>query len=216
MATVVNDFGILGAGDCERLLRLMTSLEAAGEAEFAVMVLPRVRQRAFRAHAVASRRTATRRSDRSVLIVLATEDRHVEIATAACYAGHFTPEATRALLETHVVPLLRAGRSVDALAHGLEAVAALVRHPCPAVEAEPRQRRSHNLVGVLFIVAVWLLIAGFIAFRWSGHGGGAAGAWSSSSDGGSSYDAGSSSGGDSGGGADSGGGSSDGGGGADY
>jgi uncharacterized membrane protein YgcG len=172
-------------------------------------------KRAFRQHAMAVRRQLSERYERSIVVVVAVADRHIEIATARDYAEHFDAAVCNALLLQHAVPAMREGRTADAIAATLEELARrLASLPLPVPDApryDGRGRPSPGTIVILILFVVLFLTA--IAASIFGHprGGGAGGSsdasWSSDSGG-------SDSGGSDSGSSDSGG--SDGGGGADY
>lgn len=207
MARIVDDAGVLTAAERERL----AAVTPGSSAELIVHLVPSVAKRAFRQHAVAVRRQLSDHYERSVIVVLAVGDRHIEIATATGYADRFDAAACNALLQLHAVPALREGRLADALAATLEELARrLAVLPTPVRAPVPSHRSPPGWLLVMILLG--LLVA--LAAHFFGHprgGGGTGGSddssWSSDS---GSSDSGSSDSGSS----DSG--SSDGGGGADY
>lgn len=212
MPRVVDDAGVLTPAERERL----AATASRSEAELIVHLVPSVVKRAFRQHAVAVRRQLSERYERSVIVVLAVADRHIEIATARGYAGHLGADACNALLQLHAVPALREGRTADALAATLEEIARrLAAAPLPLPDAprydgSARPSRSTIVIFILFLVLFLTAIAASIFGN--PRGGGGSGDASDSS---WSWDSGGSdSGGSDSGSSDSGG--SDGGGGADY
>lgn len=212
MTRVVDDAGVLTPAERERLATTATW----SEAELIVHLVPSVVKRAFRQHAMAVRRQLSERYERSVVVVVAVADRHIEIATARGYAGHFDAAACNALLLQHAVPAMREGRTADALAATLEALARrLAAAPLPLPDAPRYDGPGRPSPGTIVILILFLvLFLTVIAASIFGHprgGGGADG----SSDSSWSWDSGGSdSGGSDSGSSDSGG--SDGGGGADY
>lgn len=214
MARVVDDFALIGPTAGAALADRLRTLEAGSGAELIVMAVPAVSRRAFREHAVGARRIVSERPERSILLVVATGDRHVEIATAPRFARHFPPAATALLLQGSAVPHLRSGDLPGALEAGMAAVVDALAAPPPPPEHTARPRPA--LAAAIIVLAV-LLAGGFVAWRivhradyvagssWGGSHGGDSGSsdsgWSSGSD-------------SSSGSSDSG--SSDGGGGADY
>jgi uncharacterized membrane protein YgcG len=210
MTRIVDDAGVLTPAERERLATTATW----SEAELIVHLVPSVVKRAFRQHAMAVRRQLSQHYERSVVVVLAVADRHLEIATAKGYAGLFDAAACNALLLQHAVPAMREGRTADALAATLEELARrLAAAPLPLPDApryDPgRPGRGTIVILILFLVLFLTAIAASIFGhpRGGGTDGSSDSSWSSDSGG---SDSGSS---DSGS-FDSGG--SDGGGGADY
>ncbi len=212
MARVVDDAGVLTPAERERL----AATARRSEAELIVHLVPSVAKRAFRQHAVAVRRQLSHHYERSVIVVLAVADRHIEIATAKGYAAHFDADACRTLLMQHAVPAMREGRTVDALAATLEEIARRVA-ALPMPQPEPpryagRERPSPGTIVILILFLVLFLTAIAASIFGNPRGGGGS---DGSSDSSWSWDSGGSdSGGSDSGSSDSGG--SDGGGGADY
>ena len=209
MSRIVDDAGVLTPVERERLAATATW----SEAELIVHLVPSVVKRAFRQHAVAVRRQLSERYERSVIVVVAVADRHIEIATARSYAEHFDAATCNALLLQHAVPAMREGRIADAIAATLEELARqLTNLPTPRPLPSPDPERNRSLPGwLLFLILFAMLLA--LATQCVGHprGDGVSGASDSSW----SWDSGGSdSGGSDSGSSDSGG--SDGGGGADY
>lgn len=214
MARVVDDFGLIDGTGRAGLLERLRALETQVDAELIVMAVPSVAKRAFREHAVASRRIVSSQRDRSILLVVATGDRHVEIATARRFAARFGGgESTRLLQET-AVPLLRADDLAGALEAGMTAIAERLRGWVP--EPEPAGvgiSEGTPRLAIAAIAGALLLLVVFATCHHGAHRSGDGGYYGSDSSSFDSSDSGSSSGSDSGS-SDSG--SSDGGGGADY
>jgi uncharacterized membrane protein YgcG len=211
MTRIVDDAGALTPAERERLATTATW----SEAELIVHLVPSVVKRAFRQHAMAVRRQLSERYERSVVVVVAVADRHIEIATARCYAGHFDATVCNALLLQNAAPAMREGRTADAIAATLEELARrLAAVPLPLPDAPRYDGRGRPSPGTIVILSLFvILFLTAIAASIFGHprGGGAG----SSSDSSWSSDSGcSDSGGSDSGSSDSGG--SDGGGGADY
>ena len=211
MARIVDDAGVLTPAERERLAATATR----SQAELIIHLVPSVVKRAFRQHAVAVRRQLSLHYERSIIVVLAVADRHIEIATARDYAGHLGPDACHALLQQHAVPALREGRTADALAATLEEIARRVAAlPMPLPEPPRyggRERASPGTIVILVLFVVLLLTAIATSIFGNQRGGGGYGSSDSSW---SSDSGGSDSGGSDSGSSDSG--SSDGGGGSDY
>ena len=196
MARIVDEAGSLTAEEISQL----AAMSVGDQAEFLVLIVGSVERRAFHEHAVTSRRHLSSRYDRSILVVVALADRHIEIATAPRHAARLGASATRAILERHAVPALRDGRLADAIAAVLDELTWTLAQP-------PSGRRP---LGGVRNAPVWLaltiiaaLIGAILAFMISGPStfrswGIDAEAWSSDS--GSGYDSGSDSGGSSDGG----------------
>lgn len=211
MTRVVDDAGVLTPAERERLAATATW----SEVELIVHLVPSVAKRAFRQHAMAVRRQLSQRYERSVVVVVAVADRHIEIATARGYAGHLDAAASNALLLQHAVPAMREGRTADALAATLEelarrlAAAPLPLPDAPRYDGPGRPGRGTIVILILFLVLFLTAIAASI------FGNPRSGSADGSSDSSWSWDSGSSdSGGSDSGSSDSGG--SDGGGGSDY
>lgn len=200
MGRVVDDYGLIGPAGCARLQAAIDDHERTIDAELLVMALPSVARRAFRDHAVAMRRNLSLRRDRSVILV---------VATAPGLAGRFDGRTTGQMLQTEVVPLLRAGELEAALCAGLAAISRRIREsPSPAASDAPRGLSWPARVAIGVAVAVALgFIVHRVASRDPNHGDPGYGIFDSDGGSGSSTDGGSGS---------SDGGSTDGGGGADY
>lgn len=211
MPRIIDDAGLLTPAERERL----AATASWSEAELLVHLVPSVVKRAFRQHAVAVRRQLSQRYERSVIVVLAVADRHIEIATARGYADHLGADACHALLQLHAVPALREGRTADALAATLEEIArrlAAAPLPQPAVPRYDGPGPSRGTIVILILFLVLFLTVVAASIFGSPRGGGGSGeasdtswSWDSGGSDSSGSDSGSS---DSGG--------SDGGGGADY
>jgi uncharacterized membrane protein YgcG len=211
MPRIVDDAGVLSPADRNRLAATATW----SGAELIVHLVPSVTKRAFRQHAMAVRRQLSQHYERSVIVVLAVADRHIEIATASGYADRFDAATCNAILLQHAVPALREGRTADALAATLEEIARrLAAAPLPLPTAPrydgPGPSRGTIVILILFLVLFLTVVAASIFGSPRGGGGSGDGSDSSwYSDSGGSDSSGSDS-----GSSDSGG--SDGGGGADY
>jgi uncharacterized membrane protein YgcG len=113
----------------EQLLALVRRLPDGHPFELLVQVVATVPGRRFRDQAVASRHEHSVNPDRSLIVVVSRDDRHVELATAPCWAGRFSEAESHALLATRFVPAMKAGDLPRALGETIRAIVARLDGP---------------------------------------------------------------------------------------
>ncbi len=141
----------------EQLLSLVRRLPGGPPFELLVQVVATVPGRRFREQAVEARREHSVKPDRSLLLVVSRDDRHVELATAPCWAGRFSEAESHALLASHFVPAMKAGDLPWALAETIRAIIARLDGP------PVRPARSPAVaVGIGVGLAVLLAVCGVL------------------------------------------------------
>lgn len=153
----VDEGGVLGPAVRERLAEVVACFPAGvGPVEVVVQIVDTVPGRCFRDHAIAARRDHATDAARSLALVLARQDRHVELATAPCWAEVFTPPASAALLAMNFVPAMRAGDLPRALAATLAAIGGQLER----ADASPPARSRWVRIGIP-VAAALITLAGF-------------------------------------------------------
>jgi len=143
--------------------------------------------------------------DNGVLLVIAPRERRIRIETGKGVGGQLTDLQASDIIDHRIAPQLRAGRTHDAIADGVDAIAAALGSPgAPPPRASPLPK-GYVIGFVVFLVIVLALLRRFVGgpfFWWGGGGGGGFGGGR----GGGGFGGGGSGGGYSGGGGSSGGG----------
>lgn len=162
MPRLEDETGRLDVDARDRLLAVLQQAERGTQAEFIVRVVAKVPWRAWRRQAVADRARLSSMSGRSILILVAIDDRHVEVATAPRFQSIFDSATTNALLTAHFVPRMRQ----DDLAGALQAAIPALAQRLAAGPASPTARRtSADKAGILVVLAAFVLILGFFTWR---------------------------------------------------
>jgi uncharacterized protein len=114
--------------------------------------------------------------DNGVLLVIAPKERRLRIETGKGIGGQLTDLQASDIIEQRIVPELRAGRTHDAVAAGVDAIAAALASPSRPPETIPPTFLMGALV-LLLILAFVLRRFFFLVpwFWWGGRGGGGGG-----------------------------------------
>jgi uncharacterized protein len=105
--------------------------------------------------------------DNGVLLVVAPKERRMRIETGKGVGGQLTDLQASDILEHTMAPLLRAGRYHDAIALGVDAIAALIATPSPTDHALPPESAVAGIVVLALFLALFVLRA-LLAGPWLG------------------------------------------------
>lgn len=162
----VNDFaGVLPAAERDRLEAELAALERETGAEVAVAVVARTAPETPKMYAVKLFEAwgiGKRGRDDGALLLVALEERRVEVEVGYGLEGILPDGKVGGLLDRHVVPRFREGDVAGGIAAGVAALAAEVRaggagaegSPAPAANRSPAGRTGSSLLLVLGAVAL--------------------------------------------------------------
>ncbi|MBX3465374.1 MAG: TPM domain-containing protein [Planctomycetes bacterium] len=125
-----DDAGALDAATAAAVRRVCVDLERDTGAELGVLIVGSAGgedPRAFGLRVFNAWGVGKRGLDNGVLLLVAMQDRRVELIAGTGYEALFTPAASSALLQEAVVSRMRAGQPGEAVLAGARAVAARVR-----------------------------------------------------------------------------------------
>jgi uncharacterized membrane protein YgcG len=150
---------ILSPEEYKRLEQSIADMTRDLYQEFIVCFVRSVPSRNFREHAVALRRELSKDvNSSSIILVVSADDRHAEIATAPRFARLFTPRASSALLKNALAPLMKQGKTVEAVTSTLREVCNLLQ------KKKSRALKIASTVTKYFLIAVILVLLGWIGY----------------------------------------------------
>ena len=151
----VNDYAnILDADTIEKIEGLCRSLEAKTSAELAIAVVKTVSPLDSKDYAVKlfeSWKIGKKGKDNGILILLAVEDRRVEIEVGYGLEGVINDAKAGQILDEYVVPYLKEGKFAEGLYNGARAIADRISNAGSEEAGASSVTHSEDVLGFWFI-----------------------------------------------------------------
>jgi uncharacterized membrane protein YgcG len=147
---------VLPAAEYKRLESAIADIVQGMYQEFIVCFVQAVPNRDFRKHAVALRQELSRDTNNSIILVVSLGDRHAEIATAPRFAHQFTPRASTALLRKTLTPLMKEGKTAEAVISALKSMCGLAQTKKQTTPKIASAFLKFILISIILVLLGWI------------------------------------------------------------